>query len=337
MKRRHFLKNTSLTGFGLVVSASAVSCANPTDSKPSEEHNLSNMPIDKKQFPIAVCTWAFGKASEAAGNALDEGKNALDAAIIGVAVEEENIKNSTVGKGGTPDREGNVTLDACVMNAEGDCGSVLCVENITNVAQLAKHVMEDTPHVILAGKGAEEFAYAKGFKKENLLTEERKQAWEDWKQSPEYKPIINIENHDTIGMLCIDKQGDIAGACTTSGLGYKMKGRVGDSPIIGSGLFIDNEVGGAVATGMGEEVLKTVGSFLIVELMRNGMSPQEACEEAIRRIVSKNVRYKDFQIAYVAMNKAGEVGSYCIHEGFTIMKYQDSKNENIKVDFYNKT
>ena len=137
-------------------------------------------------------------------------------------------------------------------------------------------------------------------------------------------------------MLCLDKDGDIAGACTTSGLSYKMKGRIGDSPIIGSGLFIDNEVGGAVATGMGEEVLKTVGSFLIVELMRNGMSPQAACEEAIRRIVSKNDRYKDFQIAYVAMNKAGEIGSYCIHEGFTIMKYQNDTNENVKVDFYNK-
>jgi N4-(beta-N-acetylglucosaminyl)-L-asparaginase len=223
------------------------------------------------------------------------------------------------------------------MNSNGDCGAVLCVENITNVAALAKKVMEETPHVMLAGKGAEEFAYSQGFKKEELLTETSKKAWEKWKLTSKYKPIINIENHDTIGMLTMDKDGNIAGACTTSGLGYKMKGRIGDSPIIGSGLFIDNEIGGAVATGLGEEVVKTVGSFLIVELMRQGKSPQEACEEAIRRIVSKNNRYKDFQIAYLAMNKAGEVGSYCIHKGFTHMKYQNDVNEQIQSDYFNKT
>ena len=149
--------------------------------------------------------------------------------------------------------------------------------------------MEETPHVMLAGKGAEQFAVSQGFKQEDLLTEDSKEAWETWKIKSEYKPIINIENHDTIGMLAIDKNGDISGACTTSGLAYKMGGRVGDSPIIGSGLFVDNEVGAAVATGMGEEVVKTVGSFLIVELMRQGKSPQEACEEAIGRIVKNQI------------------------------------------------
>lgn len=336
MKRRHFIKNASLTGVGLAVGSSAMNCNNAEKDHTTSNEKKATMTIDKSQFPKAICTWGFSKANAKAGEELSKGTKALDAAIAGVAVEEENIKNTTVGKGGAPDREGNVTLDACVMDSNGDCGSVLCVENITNVALLAKKVMEDTPHVILASEGAEEFAYSQGFKKEALLTESSKKAWEEWKKSPEYKPIINIENHDTIGMLCIDKDGDIAGACTTSGLSYKMKGRVGDSPIIGSGLFIDNSVGGAVATGMGEEVLKTVGSFLIVELMRNGMSPQAACEEAINRIVSKNDRYKDFQIAYIAMNKAGEIGAYCIHEGFTYMKYEDDKNENVKVDYFNK-
>jgi N4-(beta-N-acetylglucosaminyl)-L-asparaginase len=330
MKRREFIKTTSKVGMGLTISTNLVSCLNTENSK-------ENTMLQDQNYPLAICTWGFSKANAKAGEELTKGSKALDAAIAGVAIEEENIKNTTVGKGGAPDREGNVTLDACVMDSNGDCGSVLCVEHITNVAALAKKVMEDTPHVILAGKGAEEFAYSQGFIKENLLTEASKNAWEAWKKSPEYKPIINIENHDTIGMLCLDKDGDIAGACTTSGLSYKMKGRVGDSPIIGSGLFIDNEIGGAVATGMGEEVLKTVGSFLIVELMRNGMGPQEACEEAIRRIVFKNDRYKDFQIAYIAINKAGKIGSYCIHEGFTYMKYQNNTNENIKVDFYNKT
>jgi N4-(beta-N-acetylglucosaminyl)-L-asparaginase len=337
MKRRNFIKNASLTGVGLAVGNALTSCEETTKSNSMIAENKRPIPIDKAKFPIAVCTWGFSAANAKAGKALLEGKKALDAAIEGVAVEEENIKNTTVGKGGAPDREGNVTLDACVMDSNGDCGAVVCVENITNVAALARKVMEDTPHVMLAGKGAEEFAYAQGFAKENLLTESSKNAWTKWEKSSEYKPIINIENHDTIGMLCIDKDGDIAGACTTSGLSYKMKGRVGDSPIIGAGLFIDNEVGGAVATGMGEEILKTVGSFLIVELMRNGMSPQASCEEAIRRIVSKNDRYKDFQIAYVALNKAGEVGSYCIHEGFTIMKYQNENNVHVAVDFFNKT
>ncbi|TJY31720.1 isoaspartyl peptidase/L-asparaginase family protein [Pontimicrobium aquaticum] len=331
MKRRNFIKNASLTGVGITVGASAIAC-NKEKKTPSKE----TATINTSKFPIAICTWGFAEANAKAGEALSNNSSALDAAIEGVAVEEENIKNTTVGKGGTPDRDGNVTLDACVMNSDGDCGAVLCVENITNVAALAKKVMEDTPHVMLAGKGAEEFAYAQGFKKEELLTEASKKAWEKWKETSKYKPIINIENHDTIGMLTMDNNGNMAGACTTSGLGYKMKGRIGDSPIIGSGLFIDNKIGGAVATGMGEEVVKTVGSFLIVELMRQGKSPQEACEEAISRIVSKGNRYKDFQIAYLAMNKAGDIGSYCIHKGFTYMKYQDGKNEQNQSDYYNK-
>ncbi|MCK0108465.1 N(4)-(beta-N-acetylglucosaminyl)-L-asparaginase [Flavobacteriaceae bacterium S0825] len=331
MKRRNFIKNASLTGVGITVGASAIAC-NEQEKTPSKKAAT----IDTSKFPIAICTWGFAEANAKAGEALSKNISALDAAIKGVAVEEQNIKNTTVGKGGAPDRDGNVTLDACVMNSDGDCGAVLCVENITNVAALAKKVMEDTPHVMLAGKGAEEFAYTQGFKKEELLTEASKKAWEKWKETSKYQPIINIENHDTIGMLTMDKNGNIAGACTTSGLAYKMKGRIGDSPIIGSGLFIDNEIGGAVATGMGEEVVKTVGSFLIVELMRQGKSPQEACEEAISRIVSKGDRYKDFQIAYLAMNKAGDIGSYCIHKGFTYMKYQSDQNKNISSDYFNK-
>ena len=331
MKRRNFIKNASLTGVGISVGVSAIAC-NEQDKSSSKDA----VTIDTTKFPIAICTWGFVEANAKAGQALSKNISALDSAIEGVAVEEENIKNTTVGKGGSPDRDGNVTLDACVMDSNGDCGAVLCVENITNVAKLAKKVMQDTPHVMLAGQGAEEFAYTQGFKKEELLTEASKKAWEKWKETSKYKPIINIENHDTIGMLTIDKDGNMAGVCTTSGLAYKMKGRIGDSPIIGSGLFIDNEIGGAVATGMGEEVVKTVGSFLIVELMRQGKTPQEACEEAISRIISKGNRYKDFQIAYLAMNKAGDVGSYCIHKGFTYMKYQDGENKQTQSDYFKK-
>ena len=275
----------------------------------------------------SISTWKTTEANLKAGLLLDKGIDGLTAAVEGVAVEEENPKNTTVGFGGAPDRTGKVTLDACVMNHLGDCGAVVAVENIVNVARLAKDVMEKTPHVMLAGKGAQDFAISEGYKQTDLLTEKSKEDWKKWLESEEYKPIINIENHDTIGMLCLDKNNNISGACTTSGLAYKMRGRVGDSPIIGSGLFIDNKVGGAVATGLGEEVVKTVGSFLVVELMRQGKSPQEACETAVKRIVSSNSQENKFQVAYIAMNKNGEVGSYSIEPGFTYMDYFKGENK----------
>ena len=315
MKRRNFIFD--IFSIGLMSSISTRLKAN----------NLNFSPMVR-----SISTWKTTEANLKAGSLLDNGTDALNAAVIGVAVEEENPKNTTVGYGGAPDRSGNVTLDACVMNHLGDCGSVVAVENIMNVARLAKDVMEKTPHVMLAGKGAEEFAISKGYKKINLLTEKSKKDWEKWLEDEEYKPIINIENHDTIGMLCLDKKNNISGACTTSGLAYKMKGRIGDSPIIGSGLFIDNKIGGAVATGLGEEVVKTVGSYLVVELMRQGMSPQEACETAVRRIVSSNSQENKFQVAYIAMNKSGEVGSYSIEPGFSYMDYYKGENKEIISD-----
>ena len=312
MKRRNFIFD--IFSIGLMSSISTRLKAN----------NLNFSPMVR-----SISTWKTTEANYKAGSLLDNGTDALNAAVIGVAVEEENPKNTTVGYGGAPDRSGNVTLDACVMNHLGDCGSVVAVENIMNVARLAKDVMEKTPHVMLAGKGAEEFAISEGYKKIDLLTETSKKDWEKWLENEEYKPIINIENHDTIGMLCLDKNNNMSGACTTSGLAYKMKGRIGDSPIIGSGLFIDNKIGGAVATGLGEEVVKTVGSYLVVELMRQGKSPQEACETAVKRIVSSNSQENKFQVAYIAMNKSGEVGSYSIEPGFSYMDYYNGENKEI--------
>ena len=312
MKRRNFIFD--IFSIGLMSSISTRLKAN----------NLNFSPMVR-----SISTWKTTEANLKAGSLLDNGTDALNAAVIGVAVEEENPKNTTVGYGGAPDRSGNVTLDACVMNHLGDCGSVVAVENIMNVARLAKDVMEKTPHVMLAGKGAEEFAISEGYKKIDLLTETSKKDWEKWLENDEYKPIINIENHDTIGMLCLDKKNNISGACTTSGLAYKMKGRIGDSPIIGSGLFIDNKIGGAVATGLGEEVVKTVGSYLVVELMRQGKSPQEACETAVKRIVSSNSQENKFQVAYIAMNKSGEVGSFSIEPGFSYMDYYNGENKEV--------
>ena len=312
MKRRNFIFD--IFSIGLMSSISTRLKAN----------NLNFSPMVR-----SISTWKTTEANYKAGSLLDNGTDALNAAVIGVAVEEENPKNTTVGYGGAPDRSGNVTLDACVMNHMGDCGSVVAVENIMNVARLAKDVMEKTPHVMLAGKGAEEFAISEGYKKIDLLTETSKKDWEKWLENNEYKPIINIENHDTIGMLCLDKNNNMSGACTTSGLAYKMKGRIGDSPIIGSGLFIDNKIGGAVATGLGEEVVKTVGSYLVVELMRQGKSPQEACETAVKRIVSSNSQENKFQVAYIAMNKSGEVGSFSIEPGFSYMDYYNGENKEV--------
>ena len=330
MKRRKFIQNTALSGAGIAIGATTITCKNITDT----QEEKTTIPAEGS-IPLAIATWNVPNATTAAWRVLAKGGSSLDAVEQGCRVEEADIQNQSVGKGGRPDRDGNVTLDACIMNKDGDYGAVVYMQNITHPISVARKVMEDTPHVLMAGKGAEQFALESGFKAENLLTEASRKEWEEWKKTANYQPVINIENHDTIGMLAIDANGDIAGACTTSGLAYKMAGRVGDSPIIGSGLFIDNEVGGATATGMGEEVLKTVGSFLIVELMRQGKSPQEACEEAIHRIVKKG-NYDNFQIAYIAVNKKGETGSYAIHNGFTMIKHQDEKSENKVSDYYNK-
>ena len=332
MKRRNFLQKASLSTIGVVASASVVAC-----NADKEKNNISSNVNSTNVKPIVIATWNVPNATAKAWEVLQNNGSSLDAVEQGCMIEEADVKNSSVGKGGLPDRDGNVTLDACIMDKDGNYGAVMCVQNITHVISLARKVMEETPHVILAGEGAENFGYDLGFKKEKLLTESSKKAWKKWKKTSDYKPIINIENHDTIGMLAIDHNGDISGACTTSGLSYKMAGRVGDSPIIGSGLFIDNEVGGATATGMGEEVLKTVGSFLIVELMRQGKTPQEACEEAVRRVVKKSGdRYKDFQVGFIALNKQGETGAYCIHEFFNYNIYSHGENKNHESLFFNK-
>ena len=331
MKRRNFIKKASVTSLGIVAGTSVLSGCDVNEE--SNKSVVTGTPVR----PLVIATWNTPDEVEAAANVLAKGGSALEAVEQGCRVAEANEKGQSVGKGGLPDRDGNVTLDACIMNEKGDYGAVVAVKEIKHVISLARKVMEDTPHVLLAGEGAKQFALEVGFKAENLLTEASKKAWEKWKIKSEYKPIINIENHDTIGMLAIDKEGNISGACTTSGLAYKMAGRVGDSPIIGSGLFVDNEIGAATATGLGEEVLKTVGSFLIVELMRQGKSPQEACEEAIGRIVNKpGKNFKDFQVAYIAVNKQGETGAYSIHEHFSYNIFKDGANTNIKSDFYNK-
>jgi len=284
--------------------------------------------------PIVISTWDFGIAANAAAwEILNKGGRALDAVEAGVKIPEADPSNQSVGYGGLPDRDGKVTLDACIMDEHYNCGSVMCLEHIMHPISVARLVMEKTPHVILTGEGALNFALANGFKKQNLLTKESEAAWKKWLKTSQYKPVINTENqlynkqvtkkggahnHDTIGMLAMDSAGNLSGACTTSGMAYKLRGRVGDSPVIGAGLYIDNEVGGATATGVGEEVIRIVGSHLIVELMRQGRKPEEACKEAVERIISRNpTKAKEVQVGFLALNKQGEFGSFCLQKGFS--------------------
>lgn len=264
-----------------------------------------------------ISTWNHGiKANAAAWEILKNGGSSIDAVEVGVRVPESDPTNTSVGLGGMPDRDGNVTLDACIMDPSGNCGSVASLRHIENPISVARKVMDDTPHVLLVGEGALLFAESKGFVRRNLLTDTAKKAWIEWQKKSEYKPIINIENHDTIGLLAQDGKGDISGACTTSGLAFKMQGRVGDSPIIGAGLFVDNEIGGATSTGMGEAIIKVAGSHLVVELMRQGYEPEEACKAAIERIIKKEPSYMNLQVGFLALRKDGEVGGYAIHKGF---------------------
>ncbi|WP_295791573.1 N(4)-(beta-N-acetylglucosaminyl)-L-asparaginase [Mucilaginibacter sp.] len=279
--------------------------------------------------PIVISTWDFGiPANKEAWRVLEKGGRALDAVEAGVKIPEADMNNHTVGRAGYPDRDGHVTLDACIMDEFGNCGSVAAMENIAHPISVARAVMEKTPHVMLVGDGATQFAVEQGFKKEKLLTPESEKAWKDWLKTAKYSPVMNIENkqhqpgskynHDTIGMLAIDAKGNISGACTTSGMAFKLHGRVGDSPIIGAGLYVDNEVGGATSTGVGEEVIRNVGSFLVVELMRQGFSPEDACKEAVKRIIKKKPdTAKNIQVGFLAINKKGEYGAYAIQQGFS--------------------
>ena len=303
-KRRTFIKNAVL---GSAALTSAFGCENAK----KEEKQVT------AQKPIVVSTWNFGvEANAEAWKILSKNGSALDAVEVGAMVPESDPNESSVGFGGLPDREGKVTLDACIMDSEGNCGSVAFLQHIKNPVRVARKVMEDTPHVMLVGEGALQFALESGFEKINLLTPNAEKAWKEWLEKSEYKPVINIENHDTIGILALDEAGNLSGACTTSGMAYKMHGRVGDSPLIGAGLFVDNEVGGACATGVGEAVIRTAGSAMVVELMRNGKKPDEACKIMVERISRLYPNKENLQVGFLALNKNGEFGGYSIQAGF---------------------
>ena len=297
--------------------------------------------------PIVIATWDSGMAVNAeAWKILSTGGRSLDAVEAG-AMHIENEINCCVGLGGYPDRDGIVTLDSCIMDEHANCGAVAGLERIKHPVSVARKVMEKTPHVILVGNGAQQFALENGFTLESKdLSEDAKKAYADWLKKNEYKPVINIENrkqngpfapnffedgtanHDTMGLVAMDAANNISGAVTTSGMAFKVHGRVGDSPIIGAGLFVDNEIGAATSSGVGEEVIRICGTHLVVEFMRQGFTPEMACKKAVERIVNRNkAKAKTLQVGFLAMNKKGQYGAYAIQKGFVFSVKSDKENE----------
>jgi len=326
--RRKFIQLSALGSAAIITNTSLAGNPNPFETQQASSKN---------KYPLVISTWDHGMlANTGAWKVLSNSGTALDAVEQGVRLVESDPELTSVGYGGLPDRDGKVTLDACIMDHHGNCGAVACLQDIENPISVARKVMEKTPHVFLVGSGAKEFALQQGFKEKDLLTPASAEAYKEWLKTSKYEPVINRENHDTIGMLALDHLGNLAGACTTSGMAYKMHGRVGDSPIIGAGLFLDNEVGAACATGVGEAVIKIAGSAIVVELMRNGRSPQEACKEAVQRIIRMNKNISNIQVGFLAMNKRGETGAYAVYEGFNFAIRSGQENTLVNTAFFRK-
>lgn len=308
--RRRFLK--------LGMAGSAALLAGCTDGAEAREQEAAVPPVKpSRKGPIILSTWEAGRIANArAFEVLTAGGSVLDAVEKGVAVIESDFTNRSVGLGGNPDRDGFTTLDACIQDHEGRAGSVAFVQGFENPISIARAVMERTPHVMLVGEGAERWALENGFTRREVRIPEVEEDYRAWLDTGNYKPVVNIENHDTIGMIAMDANGRLAGSCTTSGMAYKIHGRVGDSPIIGAGLFVDGEVGAACATGVGELVIRTAGSSAVVELMRQGVDPTEACKEVVLRILRKNPALEEMQVGFLALRSDGVHGAWSIYEGF---------------------
>lgn len=304
--------------------------------------------------PLILSTWQAGKGvNTEAWKILSKNGSALNAVESGARYIED-IQGCCIGLGGYPDRDGIVTLDACIMDEKANCGAVAALEQIKHPISVARKVMEITPHVLLAGEGAQEFALKNGFKKEPKgLSKPAKAAYERWLKESDYKPEINIENkndkaysvpfhfedgsanHDTMGIVAMDQSGNLSGGVTTSGMAFKMHGRVGDSPIIGAGLFVDNEVGAATSSGVGEEVIRICGSHVVVEYMRHGLSPEEACRKAIERIINRDMKKaRTLQVAFLAMNKKGQYGAYAIQNGFVFAVKSNGEDKIIPSKYF---
>lgn len=325
IKRRSFFKlGLATAALGLV--------------KPSRATELIHSSFEEKiNGPIVLSTWEHGLAANAkAWEVLSKGGKAIDAVEQGVMVTESDLSNRSVGIGGRPDRDGHVTLDACIMDEKSRCGAVGCLEGIAHPISVARSIMENTQHVMLVGEGAKQYALDYGFSKIKTPIKEVKKDYKEWKKENKDvfdKPEINNENHDTIGMIAMDQYGDLSGSCTTSGWAYKLPGRLGDSPIIGAGLFVDNEIGAACATGLGEAIIRIAGSHTVVELMRQGKSPKEACKLAVERIISKHDDLTGLQCGFLAIDKNGNVGGYSVYSGFNYAVKSIDKEELVNTEY----
>ncbi len=318
MKRRDFFKKSAILG-----SAAVLPAFNPS--------NLSAISVGD---PIAISSANGLRATQKAMEIIQQKKDALDGVIAGVNIIENDPNDHSVGYGGLPNELGIVELDSCCMHGPThNAGAVASIRNIKNPSKVARLVMERTDHVLIVGDGALHFAKTHGFKEEELLTDKARKIWLNWKESlsknddwfPEeqaketYEQYFNITG--TITCLGLDTYGNISGVTTTSGLAFKIPGRVGDSPIIGAGLYIDNEVGACGSTGRGEENLKNLSCFLTVEFMRDGLSPEDACLKTCKRIVQhakipslkKDNGKPNFNLTFYAINKQGEYGAASIY------------------------
>lgn len=324
MSRRRFLKNLGLASAGLAIKPITTTAQTTAKSLPL------------KDSPLVISTWIHGmEANAGAWSVLENGGAALDAVQKGVAVTESDMNNRSVGLAGRPDRDGHVTLDACIMDHDSQCGSVAFLEDIQHPIDVARAIMDKTPHVMLVGEGAQKWALENGFSKVDFEVPipEVQKDYENWLIKSVYKTGVNVENHDTIGMLALDASGRMAGACTTSGMAYKIRGRVGDSPIIGAGLFIDGDVGGATATGVGEAMIRTAGASAVVESMRRGASPEEACYDIVQRILKKHPGVEGMQVGFLAMNVQGEYGGYSVYNGFNYALRTQDRNEMVDAKY----
>ncbi len=336
--RRTFIKSSLLT---LPVLASL-------DAKGQKIEKTSSL---KVSLPVVVSTWDSGlRANAAAWEFLKKDGRALDA-VESAARSAEDEVSCCVGLHAYPDRDGKVTLDAAIMDEKANCGSVAFMRHIKNPISVARKLMETSPHVLLAGNGAEQFAVENGFARlPDKLSPSAQKAYDNWLKESRYKPVVNIENitpkepgapasptsptyfddqtpnHDTMGTVALDSRQNLSGACTTSGMAFKTHGRIGDSPVIGAGLFVDNEIGAATSSGVGEEVIRICGTHLIIELIRFGYTPRNACREAIRRIVKRDPeKAKALQVGFIVLTKKGQVGAFSIQKGFT---YSVTNTEN---------
>lgn len=339
MPKKEGLSRRELIGAGITAGV-AIATRSTAEAK--------TVPTPKRAGPFAIASGNGLRATEKAMEIMRAGGDTLDAAVAGVNIVEEDPRDRSVGYGGLPNERGVVELDSCVMHGPTfNAGAVAAIQNIKTPSSVAKTVMERTDHIILVGYGALEFAKAHGFKEEDLLTDSARNAWLQWKENlsldddwlgEEDRALGITRPTGTINCCTLNENGDLSGVTTTSGLAFKIPGRVGDSPIIGAGLYVDNEVGAAGSTGRGEAAILSCGSRIVVENMRRGMKPQDAALDVLQRIAEKTVEKRllsspgrpNFNLNFYALNKNGEYGAAAFYRGGSFVVHDGTDNRRVQ-------